>query len=67
MEVKNKVIIKATEAELFEYYLSRGWDAIMDFNDYKRRCKEKGTIITDEKENKRRVKCTNVFTAGVNP
>ena len=45
MEIKNGKISKATEEELFEFYLSRGWDEIMSFTDYVRRCEMNGTIV----------------------
>lgn len=49
MTVKNGKIVKATEGELFEYYLKRGFDDIMSFTDYINRCIELGTQIIDEK------------------
>ena len=45
MTIKNGKIAKATENELFEYYLKRGFDDLMPFTDYKRRCVELGTEI----------------------
>lgn len=50
MIVKNGKIAEATEAELFEHYLKAGFDDIMSFTDYKRRCAELGTKITEEGE-----------------
>jgi hypothetical protein len=48
MTIKNGKIAKATESELFEIYLKRGFDDIMSFIDYKNRCVELGTQIIDE-------------------
>ena len=50
MTVKNGKIVKATEDELFKYYLKRGFDDIMSFTEYRNRCIELGTQIIDEKE-----------------
>lgn len=49
MKVEKGKIVECTEAELFEYYLTRGWDDIFSFPDYMRRCIENGTkVIADE-------------------
>jgi hypothetical protein len=48
MKVKNGKIAEATEAELFEVYVNRGFDDIMSFTDYKRRCVELGTVVVEE-------------------
>ena len=48
MTIKNGKIAKATEDELFGHYLKLGWDNIMSFTDYKRRCVELGTEIVEE-------------------
>lgn len=48
MKVKNGKIAEATEAELFEYYLSRGFDEIMSFLAYKAQCIRSGTRIVEE-------------------
>lgn len=48
MTIKNGKIVKATENELFGYYLSRGLDDIMSFTDYKARCVEFGTEVVAE-------------------
>lgn len=48
MEIKNGKIAKATENELFTYYLNRGFDDLMSFTDYKRRCIELGTEVIEE-------------------
>lgn len=51
MTIENNKITKATENELYAYWLSRGFDDIMSFTDYLRRCKAAGTEIvkTDER------------------
>jgi hypothetical protein len=48
MKIKNGKIAEATEAELFKCYLSRGYDDIMPFTEYKRQCVKYGTKIVDE-------------------
>ena len=50
MTIKNGKIAEATESELFNYYLSRGFDDIMSFTDYMKRCVENGTIIKEKKD-----------------
>ena len=50
MIIKNGKIAEATESELFSHYLKNGWDDIMSFTDYMKRCVEKGTIIKEEKD-----------------
>ena len=53
MKIKNGKIAEATESELFDYYLSRGFDDIMSFTDYMKRCESHGTVITEKEENMR--------------
>ena len=48
MKVENGKITETTEAELYEYYLTRDWFELYDFQRYVRLCKENGTRITDE-------------------
>ena len=48
MKVKNGKIEQATEIELFELYLKRGFDDLMSFTDYKQRCIELGTEVIEE-------------------
>ena len=48
MIIKNGKIAEATEAELFECYLNRGYDDIMSFLDYKTQCIRLGTKIIEE-------------------
>lgn len=48
MKIKNDKIAEATEDELFGVYLSRGFDDIMSFPDYKNRCVELGTRIVEK-------------------
>lgn len=55
LEVINGKITKATQSELFSYYLTRGWDDVMSFPDYLRGIKENGTIVTVE-ESKEKIR-----------
>lgn len=48
MTVKNGKIAEATEAELFEVYLNRGFDDIMSFLDYKTQCIRLGTKVIEK-------------------
>ena len=48
MKVKNGKIVEATESELFKLYLSRGFDDIMSFSDYKSQCVRFGTKIVEK-------------------
>ena len=48
MKIKNGKIAEATEAELFEVYLKRGYDDLFSFDYYKHRCIELGTKIIGE-------------------
>lgn len=50
MKIKNGKIAEATEAELFNYYLSRGLDDLMSFKFYMERCESLGTVITEKEE-----------------
>ncbi len=50
MIIKDGKIAEATESELFDYYLSRGFDDIMPFKFYMERCEGLGTIITEKEE-----------------
>ena len=50
MKFKNGKIVEATESELFSHYLKNGWDDIMSFTDYMKRCVENGTIIKEKKD-----------------
>lgn len=45
MTVEHGKIIEATESELFDYYLTRGWDDIMSFPDFLERMKNNGCKI----------------------
>ncbi|MBR4401046.1 MAG: hypothetical protein IKT09_05060 [Synergistes sp.] len=48
MNVKNGKITECTEAELYDYWLARGYDDIYSFPEYEERCKAAGTTVTDE-------------------
>ena len=45
MKVKDGKIIEATEDELFEVYLKRGFDELFSFDEYLRLCEMHGTRI----------------------
>ena len=47
MTVECGKIIRCTDNELFKFYLDSGFDDIMDYNEYKRRCIEHGTEVID--------------------
>ena len=49
MKIENNKIIEATETELFNIYLKRGYDDLFSFDFYKRRCIDLGTKIIAEK------------------
>lgn len=53
MKIKDGKIVEATESELFDYYLSRGFDDFMSFAFYMKRCEDLGTVITEKEENMR--------------
>jgi len=48
MKIENGKITRATEAELYEYWLRSDWCEIMCFKEYMRRCSEAGTEIIQE-------------------
>ena len=48
MKIEHNKIVAATEDELFDLYLRRGMDDIMDFNEYKMRMKHAGCVVVDE-------------------
>lgn len=52
MKIKNGKIVQATESELFDHYLKSGFDEIMSFIDYKRKCETLGTKIVGENDAK---------------
>lgn len=47
MKIKSGKIVEITESELFNLYLEREMDDIMDFNEYKRRMKDSGCIVDE--------------------
>ena len=47
MEVINEKITKATQSELYSYYITRELDDVMSFPDYLRQMKECGTVVTE--------------------
>ena len=48
MVIKNGKIVECTDSELFGKYLDDEWDLVMDYNEYKRKCKALGTTIIEE-------------------
>ena len=50
MTVKGGKIIQATESELYEFYLKRGYDDLMSFTEYKRKCIENGMEVINGAE-----------------
>ena len=46
MKIEEGKIIEATENELFDYYLTRGWDDVLPFPDFLERMKETGVEVT---------------------
>lgn len=52
MKIVDNKIVEATENELFDVYLRKGYDDIMSFREFVYRCKMAGTVIIDEKEKK---------------
>lgn len=50
MKIKDGKIAAATDEELFGFYLSRGWDELFSYPEYKRRCVAAGTKIIDDEE-----------------
>jgi len=47
MIIENNRIVECTEPELMEYYLTRGYDDIMSFLDFKREFRDAGCIIME--------------------
>lgn len=45
MKIENEKIVEATENELFDLYLKREMDYIMDFHEYKRQMNKAGCVI----------------------
>lgn len=51
MEIKDGKIVKATNIELYEYWLTSGWSDIYSYTEYKNKIKELGTkVIEDDSE-----------------
>ena len=48
MKIIINKIVEATEDELFDLYLKRGMDDIMDFNEYTRKMEQAGCVVTDK-------------------
>ena len=50
MKVECGKIIKCTENELFDYYLTRNFDDIFSFKDFKQKIIKAGTVVIDEED-----------------
>lgn len=50
MKIENGKIAEATTNELFDYYLTRGFDDIMSFTDYVRACMRAGTKVVKRED-----------------
>lgn len=47
MTITNNKITEITDDELYELYLRRGMDELMDFNEYKRRMRQAGALVIE--------------------
>ena len=47
MEIKDDKIVKATDLELYEYWLTSGWSDIFSYTEYKNTVKELGTKVIE--------------------
>lgn len=47
MKIENDRIVEATENELFEYFLARGYDDIMTFHEFLYAMRKVGVRIAD--------------------
>lgn len=45
MKVENGKIVEATESELYDYYLTRGWDDVMSFPEYLEKMRSAGVVV----------------------
>jgi len=50
MKIEHGIIAEATERELKDYWLRRGYDDFISFTDYLKACIAQGTKITENKE-----------------
>lgn len=48
MEIKGGKIVKATDIELYEYWLKSGWSDIYSYTEYKNKVKELGTKVVED-------------------
>ena len=53
MIVENGKIVECTDSELFSNYLRGSWDLVVSYDDYKRRCIELGTKVTETPSSKK--------------
>lgn len=47
MKITDGTITEATEAEMFNYWRTRGYEEIFDFPEFLERCQRLGTTIVD--------------------
>lgn len=47
MKIEDGLIVEISENELFSLYLDRGFDNVMDFNEYKVRMEASGCVIKE--------------------
>ena len=47
MVLESGRITEITDDELYELYLRRGMDELMDFNEYKRRMRQAGALVIE--------------------
>ena len=51
MEIKGGKIVKATNIELYKYWLKSGWSDIYSYTEYKNKVRELGTkVIEDDRD-----------------
>lgn len=48
MKIENGIIVEASTTELYEYWLSRGFDDIYSFNDFVDAIQDAGTKVVNE-------------------
>lgn len=51
MEIKDGKIVKATNIELYEYWLKSGWSDIYSYTEYKNKVKQLGTKVIENDGN----------------
>jgi len=61
MKVVNNKIVEATENELFDVYLRKGYDEAMDFKEFARRCERAGTVVVEENDRRQHISEDEAF------